>query len=320
MTDEFSIIERFFGRATQSQYGVCLPIGDDAALLQVQEECHLVAAVDTMVAGVHFLPEVEPRSLGHKALAVNLSDMAAMGAKPRWFTLSLTLPQLDTVWLESFSAGMIGLADQYEVALVGGDTSKGPLSVSVQIMGEVPRTKAILRSGAQVGDLIYVTGQLGDAGLALLALQGELQLIKQDLAQVLQRLQQPTPRVEVGLQLRDIAHAAIDISDGLAADLGHILNASKVGATLWVEQLPISSVVRKHLVQAGGWSLPLTAGDDYELCFCVAEQDQGLLEQALHNCAVPYTWVGVVDKSAGLRCLTDDGLDITPSTAGYRHF
>ena len=234
---EFDLIRRYFTRATP---GALLGVGDDAALLRVSAGSVLAVSSDMLVSGTHFLPDAEPFSLGHKTLAVNLSDMAAMGAQPRWATLAIALPDADDAWLEKFSAGFFSLAQHYGVELVGGDTTRGPLNLCVTIIGEVPQGRALLRSGAQPGDEIWVSGYLGDAALALAHLQGRIALSEADLDICVQALHRPQPRVELGLALRGIATSAIDISDGLLADLGHILEASRIGAQIDLVKLPVS--------------------------------------------------------------------------------
>jgi thiamine-monophosphate kinase len=317
---EFELISRYFTGLGPQRADVIVGVGDDGAVLQPPPGQMLVATVDTLVAGVHFPEDTDPSSLGHKALAVNLSDLAAMGAEPAWATLTLTLPTADEGWLEAFAAGFAALAAEVGIQLVGGDTTRGPLTITVNVLGFVPPGQALLRSGAQPGDLIYVTGQLGDAGLALLALQQELRLPRLDREAVLARLDRPQPRLAVGRALRGIASAAIDISDGFAADLGHILDASGVGAQVQMQRLPVSEPVRRWLPRAGGWVLPLTAGDDYELCVTVPPARQGEAETAAAEAGCELTWVGVIDARQGLRCSLDDGTDITPSVGGYRHF
>ena len=267
---------------------------------------------------MHFSPDVDPEALGHKALAVNLSDLAAMGAEPAWVTLSLTLPRADANWLESFAGGFGALASRHGVALVGGDTTRGPLAVTVQAHGFVEPGQAIRRSGARPGDLVYVTGTLGDAGLALLVQQG-LFAAPEHLDFLRRRLDRPEPRLAAGLALRGLATTAIDISDGLTSDLGHILSASGCGATLHLECLPLSAAVREYLQDSGDWSPALSAGDDYELCFTVSETRQGEVEQLTRSLDVPLTWIGFVERRSGLRCVAADGavLDVG---SGYDHF
>jgi thiamine-monophosphate kinase len=315
--DEFEIIERFFTRQAISREDVLFGIGDDAALLQVPADSDLVLCMDTLVAGIHFPLQTSARAVGHKALAVNLSDLAAMGAVPAWATLSITLPENDAGWLAEFARGFFALAEQHGVQLVGGDTTHGPLSVTVQAHGFVPHGRALKRAGAQPGDRIFVTGTLGDAGLAL-QLPGE--------AAIQQRLDFPQPRIEAGQALRGLASAAIDISDGLLADLGHILEAGGTGATIRVDELPRSPAFLAALECAGeqraSWfhALPLSAGDDYELCFTVPQQSCAAVVQALQPLAIPVTAIGVVEAAPGIRCVLADGSAYRPQATGYLHF
>ncbi|MCP5142805.1 MAG: thiamine-phosphate kinase [Chromatiales bacterium] len=316
---EFDLIRRWFAQLGATRNDVAIGVGDDAALLRVPIGHDLVVTADTMVAGVHFPLDTAPEDIGHKLLAVNLSDLAAMGAAPAWVTLALTLPEHDEAWLRAFSAGFHALAIEHDVALVGGDTTRGPLTLTVQAHGLVPAGSVMTRACARPGDLIYLTGTVGDAGLALLALQDELRLPKADRAAVLARLNRPTPRVAAGQALRGIASAAIDVSDGVAADLGHILERSGVGATVYAERLPISAVMGKWLDAAGGWALPLSAGDDYELLVTIPESRQAAAEAAMAVLDCAFTWIGMIDSAPGLRCQLDDGTQLGV-TGGYDHF
>lgn len=317
---EFDIIQRYFTRKTPPDPALILGIGDDAALLRIPAGMELAVSVDTLVQGVHFPATTTPADIGYKALAVNLSDMAAMGAEPRWATLALTLPDPDENWLKNFSTGFFELADSHGVQLIGGDTTLGPLAVTIQIHGLVPAGSALRRSGACAGDLIYVTGCVGDAGLALLALQNMITLPSNQLAQVMTRLNRPEPRIKEGIALRGIASAAIDISDGLAADLGHILKASGVGAMLNMEHLPLSAAATPVLDKAGGWNLPLNAGDDYELCFTVPRENQTKLQKAIQQFPCRCTCIGTIEETLGLRCQLVNGELFEPIRAGYQHF
>ncbi len=322
---EFDLIQRYFTPTTPTREDVIHGIGDDGAVLHVPIGMDLVASVDTLVSGVHFFADVAPAALGYKALAVNLSDMAAMGAEPAWATLALTLPSIDETWLAAFSRGFFELAERYGVQLVGGDTCRGPLAVSVQMHGFIPQGVALRRSGAMPSDLIYVTGTLGDAGLALQALQQHQTLSAPHAHYLQDRLERPSPRVFEGLALRGIASAAIDVSDGLAADLGHILVASEVGATLEIERLPVSSAFVAAVQEAAlgadhCWQLPLSAGDDYELCFTVPAEKQAKVEQVFARFGCGATRIGVIEMQPGLRCKLASGEMLTPSRSGYQHF
>ena len=297
---EFSIIAQYFNRSDQRN-DVLLGVGDDAALLEVPPGMHLAVSVDTMVSGRHFPVETSPEAIGHKALAVNLSDMAAMGAEPAWATLALTLPQPDTDFLTGFTAGFYRLAERWGVALVGGDTVRGPLQIVVQIQGLVPRGKALRRSGAHIGDHLFVTGTLGDAGAGLRHVQGQLCGEDTQIAELRRRLDYPTPRVQAGLALRDVASAAIDISDGLLADLGHILTASSVGAEVELEAIPVSTALGGCVVDPSDrLRLALTAGDDYELCFTVPEENLADLHRVAAEWDCGITRIGRIVEGKGI--------------------
>ena len=313
---EFDLIHRFFTRQPFRHRETALGVGDDCALLRCPAGMELAVTADTLVSGVHFLPDVDPESLGHKALAVNLSDLAAMGAAPAWATLALTLPAVDEPWLESFARGFFALAERHGLELVGGDTTRGPLSITIQAMGLVPAGAALLRSGAKPGDSIYVSGPLGSAGLGLKIRRGETALAD---AEAVARLERPEPQVRLGQLLRGAASACIDISDGLAADLGHILAASGVGGFVDVDRLTVAEAVRRYAAETGDESLPLTAGDDYELCFTVPPPHQEGLQQRLSEAGLHLLPVGRIEAESGLRLLRK-GEPLTPTTAGYEHF
>lgn len=315
MVDEFTLIERFFHRpARRSQ--TRLGVGDDCALLQIPPGQTLAATLDTLVAGVHFFQDADPEDLGHKALAVNLSDLAAMGAEPVWGFLALTLPRVDAEWLERFASGLFGLADRYCIDLAGGDTTRGPLTITLQALGWVPECQALKRNGAMPGDGIYVSGWLGNAGLGLKMLQGEIPW-RDPVA--IERLLRPEPRVELGLALRGLAHACIDVSDGLAADLHHVLNASGTGATIDWKALPLSLSMRRYLTESGDWQLPLRGGDDYELCFTMPPCRQAELECRLPGSGVTWHRIGTIEKQPGLKIKRGDKVMVLPPV-GYRHF
>lgn len=315
---EFSLIDSFFNAQTTSREDVVIGIGDDAAVLNVPPDQQLVAAVDTLVAGVHFPASATAASLGHKALAVNLSDLAAMGARPTWALLALTLPTIDEVWVKEFAAGFFALARRFNVALVGGDTTQGPLSVSVQLFGCVPKGQAIQRRGAQPGDQIYVSGTLGDAGLALRQI-----LADDDCAEALaMRLHMPEPRVHLGEGLHGLATAAIDVSDGLLADLGHILSRSNVGARVRADHVPRSAAFQAELSSANDdwYALPLSAGDDYELCFTVPLMHSAALHKLAAALGCPITHIGEIVTEPGLKCVYEDGRTHVDHGRGYEHF
>lgn len=306
---EFSLIRRFFTQQRVAHPTTRLGIGDDCALLSIPAAYELAITTDTMVENVHFFAGTDPEGLGHKLLAVNLSDLAAMGAKPLSVTLALTLPKVDENWLSAFARGFLNLAERYSVDLIGGDTTSGPLTLTVQAMGLVPKDQALRRNSARPGDYIYMTGFLGDAGLGLKIKQGY------DCAHpaaALTRFNQPNPQIEAGQGLIGIAHACIDLSDGLAGDLGHILTQSQVGACVDWEALPLSDAVRTYIDDTGDWVMPLTAGDDYELCFTVSP------EQA-HRLTIPATKIGIIESQPGLR-LHKSGILQPLEVKSFEHF
>lgn len=319
MPEEFELINRYF-TTTKQRSDVIFGIGDDCALVQVPANQQLAITTDTLVAGVHFPHQTAAEHIGHKAAAVNLSDLAAMGATPAWATLALTLPEADTQWLEDFSRGFFSLLNQYNVQLIGGDTSRGPLTITIAAYGFVSPGQALLRSGAKVGDKIYVTGDLGDAALAL-----HFNSSTKAIAQLQQKLDCPQPRIAMGIALRDIASAAIDISDGLAADLGHILNASKVGAHINVVDLPQSSALQT-LIKAGkiskeqAYQAALTGGDDYELCFTVPLAKEAALQQQLSVLNCVCHCIGVIEDQPGLRIYDAVGAALSLAKSGFQHF
>jgi thiamine-monophosphate kinase len=317
MSSEFDLIARFFTRPAPN---AILGVGDDAALLELFPGMELAVSTDMLVAGTHFFPDTDPRKLGWKTLAVNLSDMAAMGAQPRWATLALALPEADESWLAAFADGFFDCARAFNVELVGGDTTRGPLTIAVQIMGEVPRSMALRRDGAKTGDDIWVSGQLGDAALALASLQGKADLAASDLGLCLAALYSPQPRVALGLALRGLAHAAIDISDGLLADLGHILESSGGGAELLLANLPRSAAMDRHAATALGLYCLLAGGDDYELCFTAPASRReavATLSQQLH---LRLTCIGKIVTEPGLRVLDAQGRAVAIEETGFDHF
>ena len=318
---EFELIQRYFSRIGKPRTDVALGIGDDAALLNPPAGQQLVIATDTLVQGVHFPTNTLPYYIGWKALAVNLSDLAAMGAEPAWFTLALTLPESSDAWLTEFSRGLFDLADQYGLSLVGGDTTRGPLTVTVQIAGYVPTGQALLRAGAGPGDRIFVTGSLGDATLALQLLTDQLPVPAQNYPGLLKRLNQPQPCIKEGHALRGIASCAIDISDGLLADLQHMLDASDIGAEIYLQQIPYSTQARQLLSRYPDIrNSLLSGGDDYELCFCVAPDKLQPLEQIAAENQFQFTEIGQVSDSKELRCLDAAGRAVEIDTRGYTHF
>lgn len=317
--NEFELIARYFARQPVQRADVVLGIGDDAAVLNVPTDQQLVVSADMLVAGVHFPVSTDALFIGHKALAVNLSDLAAMGATPAWFTLSLSMPEADTKWLEGFCAGLFDVARQHDIALVGGDTTRGPLTIGIQIMGLVPPGQALQRSGARPGDRIYVTGLLGEAALGLQLVQGQLKLPEEFHTNVLQRLHHPLARVSVGLALRKLASSCIDISDGLVADLGHVLTASQVGARIELQRLPLSPAYDAAFEQVG-WEAALSGGDDYELCFTVPPERETVFRNASMRFGVPCSYIGDIEAEPGLRILNENGGLYQVKQSGFDHF
>lgn len=318
--NEFDLIKNYFATQTEHRADVLYSIGDDAAITTVPPGYQLALTTDTLVAGIHFLPDTLPYDLGYKSLAVNLSDLAAMGAEPAWALLALTLPNPNEDFIQSFCDGFFTLANRYKVELIGGDLTHGPLSITVQAIGFLPSQKMLLRKNAQPADLIYVTGTLGDAGLALRCQQNQIQLAAQDQSYIMSRLNRPDPRVAVGEALRDIANAAIDISDGLVADLGHILEASNVGARVDVNQLPLSPELKNTLSEQEAIELALTGGDDYELCFTIAAAKSAELEKRLSSLPYRYTCIGTITAQPGLVLQYKNGHKYNGPIRGYQHF
>lgn len=319
MLSEFDLIARYFTRPPRDVQRVPLGVGDDCALLTLSPGMQLAISSDMLVEGRHFFSNADPFQLGHKSLAVNLSDLAAMGARPLGFTLALALPAPDEAWLEGFSAGLFALADAEDCTLIGGDTTRGPLNICITIFGEVPPGVALRRDTARAGDDIWVSGTLGDARLALAGLRDALPLEPHLLMQATPRLHAPTPRVKLGIALRGIAHAAIDISDGLAGDLCHVLNRSGVGATLNVDALPMG-VALKHQPQELQRRFALAGGDDYELCFTspVCQRESVLL--ASHDAGVAVARIGAIENKPGLRMTDAAGDLLTLQTDSFDHF
>lgn len=318
--DEFALIQRFFAAETPSAPDVALGIGDDCALLRVPADRELAVTTDTLIAGCHFPLKTAPFDIGWKSLAVNLSDLAAMGAQPRWFTLALTLPSADDSWLDGFAAGLRALAHAHDVALVGGDTTRGTLSITITAMGLSPAARALCRSGARSDDAICVTGTLGDAALALQRLQSGVAATSAEDEVLRRRLNRPQPRVEAGIALLGLATAGIDLSDGLAGDLGHILEASACGAELDAAALPRSPGFVELMPDAQtALDLQLYGGDDYELCLCLPPSAVPAAQAALAVLDLPLTVIGRITAERGLRLRCGDRLQIL-DRGGYNHF
>jgi thiamine-monophosphate kinase len=319
MLSEFDLIAHYFTRPPRAGGPIALGVGDDCALLTPSPGMQLAISCDMLVEGRHFFPDAEPFSLGHKCLAVNLSDLAAMGAKPVAFTLALALPDANADWLAPFAAGMYALAGRHGCELIGGDTTRGPRNICITVFGEVPFGAALRRDAAQVGDEIWISGTLGDARLALAAYRNELQLDATALEAAAIRMHAPTPRVELGLALRGIARAAIDISDGLIGDLGHILKRSGVGATLNVDALPAGPVLMQQ-AQDIRRRFALAGGDDYELCFTAPADRRDAVLAAAGATKIAVTRVGNIEAAPGLRLLDGSGSPLDLSLTSFDHF
>ena len=316
---EFDLIAKHFTRATP---GAVLGVGDDCALLAPTPGMQLAVSSDMLLEGRHFSPQDSPAGIGHKSLAVNLSDLAAMGATPRWATLSIALPEANDAWLTAFARGFFRMADQHGIELVGGDTTRGALTLtlSITVIGEVPPGQALRRDGAQAGDEVWVSGVLGSAAMALAYRQGRVFMEQIDAARVLPALYLPTPRVELGIALRGIAHSAIDISDGLLGDLGHILQRSHVGATLEFATLPTLPVVQNYLHEAVARDCVLAGGDDYELCFTAPASQHNAVRAAAARTGTAVTRIGRITAEPGLSVVDANGQPLPFERIGYDHF
>ena len=318
---EFELIKQYFDDSTAQKQcaDLVLGIGDDGAIISPRPDHDLIVAVDTLVAGVHFLSEANPYDIGFRSLAVNLSDLAAMGAEPAWFTLALTLPGADEEWLKEFSRGLFELARSYQLPLIGGDTTRGPLTISIQVLGYVPSAQALCRDGAKVGDLIYVTGSLGDAAGGLRLLQNKESSLQDDYLQT--RFLRPQARLKIGQCLRGLAHAAIDISDGLLADIGHITKRSGVGARVELARLPLSVQLKAVFGSERAIEMALSGGDDYELCFCVAPTQADKVAELAKQLGLAITCIGCVEAEPGIRLYNAQGEPVDSAlAAGYQHF
>lgn len=316
---EFELIKHFFTKQAVKRKDVVLGIGDDCAVLSPIENQNIVVTTDTLVAGVHFPFETSPRAIGHKAVAVNLSDIAAMGAKPSWLSLAITLPNIDEVWITEFCEGVFELCEFYNVELIGGDTTQGPLSITITAQGLTPEGSYLSRSGAKSGDWLYVTGELGDAALALQQITGKVYIEEQFIDIIKNKLDYPKPRVLAGQTLREYASSAIDLSDGLIADLGHICQASNVGANIVLDALPLSTIMRDSLLADDAITLALSGGDDYELLFTVNEDNKVGMETAMSHAGTKVTCIGQLNASQTIST-TLNNKPIPINTVGFEHF
>ncbi|MBR0566442.1 thiamine-phosphate kinase [Azoarcus sp. L1K30] len=318
MPSEFELIRRYFSRATSH---TDLAGGDDAALMHTRPGMQLAVSTDLLVAGTHFFGDTDPHGLGWKTLAVNLSDLAAMGAEPRWAFLGLTLPTVDEGWLSSFADGLFACASRYGVDIAGGDTTRGPLALSITILGEVPTGLAITRCGGRAGDDIWISGQPGRAALGLASLQGKVSLSTTAQAECVGALQRPVPRIELGLELRTLASAMLDVSDGLLGDLGHIVECSGCGAIVDVSHLPLQPLLDLGVSEASARRSVLAGGDDYELLFCAPPRHRAALRQLAQDSGVALTRIGELhERDADLMLREADGRLLAPLFSGYDHF
>ena len=319
MLSEFDLIKQYFVRPVPGR--ATLGIGDDCALLSPTPGMQTAISSDMLVEGRHFFAGEDPRRLGHKSLAVNLSDLAAMGARPLAFTLALALPAADRAWLDGFARGLFALADAHDCELIGGDTTKGPLNICITVFGEVAPARALRRSAARAGDDVWVSGTLGDARLALAGYRGELALAAATQAAASSRMHTPTPRVALGVLLaeRALAHAAIDISDGLVGDLGHILEQSGVGATLDADALPAGPMLAAQ-PPALRRAFSAAGGDDYELCFTAPAAAREAILAAGAECATAVTRIGRIEAGAGLRWTDAGGAPLALELSSFDHF
>ena len=308
--NEFDLILEYFTWPIKDP-SITLGVGDDAAIFNLEQGYQLVTTTDTLVEGVHFSASTPAKDIAHKSLAVNLSDIAAMGAKAKYFTLAISLPKIDQSWLKEFSDSLKQLSERYEVSLIGGDTTRGSLNITITMIGIVESSKALTRSGARPGDGVYVSGRIGDAGFCFWKLSNGLVSSNQEL----KRLNCPIPRIELGLALQNLASSCIDISDGLEQDLSHILKASSVGAVIEVKKIPVSEALHVHVKDTNDWSIPLCGGDDYELCFTIPEGKEEALKIVSESCNVNITRIGIVSESLGLQIEGFDG-----PRKSYQHF
>ena len=319
MLSEFDLIARYFTRPPRHGTAAVLGVGDDCALLAPSPDTELAISTDMLVEDRHFFRGTDPIKLGYKALAVNLSDLAAMGATPVAFTLALSLPQAQAEWLQAFSDGLLKLADEYGCQLIGGDTTKGPLNICIKVFGELPRGAALRRDAARVGDDIWVSGTLGDPRLALAGYRSEIVLDSASIEAAAERLHEPIPRVTLGIALRGIARAAVDVSDGFVGDLGHILKRSGVGATVDADALPAGPTLARRSQELRR-RFSLAGGDDYELCFTAPASRRDQVMAAANAARTPVTRVGRIEATAGLRLTDADGAALEIELASFDHF
>ena len=319
-TGEFNLIKKYF-LSPSNRKEVLLGVGDDCAIVSVPEDKQLAITTDTLVDGVHFPPDTSAEDIACKTIAVNLSDLAAMGAEPAWLTLALSLPRVDESWIKSFSDSFRRTAEKYNVQLIGGDTTQGPLSITVQAMGFVEPDNIMRRDGARPGDVVYVSGTLGDAAAGLRILQ-QGQAVDTNNAWLVNRLNRPQARVELGLKASAYCKCAIDISDGLVADLGHVLEASNCGATVNIDSIPLSHQLVEYSINRNevDWEMVLSGGDDYELCLVVSAENENRLMQTASELSLPLTRIGVIEAHKSLNIVDNTGAKYLFDRGGYEHF
>ncbi len=319
-SSEFELINKYFKNLTDDDPSVQCGIGDDAAIVRIPHDMEVALSMDTLLEDTHFPAESDPSDIAYKALAVNLSDMAAMGALPKWVLLSISLPERDEDWIEKFISGFLVLTKLHSISLIGGDISRGPLSITVLIQGLLPIGSALKREGAQKDDLIYVTGTLGDAGVGLDIMNGKLSIGGKHRMFFLNSLNRPDISIDAGIRLRNIASSVIDISDGLMADLGHILELSHVGAEIEMEKIPLSEAMLQCIDKMTAWDYALTFGDDYKLCFTAPAEKHDLIINTFKEIKLPVSCLGKITGGSGLNCKNSDSTFFEPSGSPYQHF
>ena len=313
MTSEFEIIQRHFNKKTKH---TILGIGDDAAIIKIQKNYELVVSSDMLVENIHFQKKTDPSRLGWKSLAVNLSDIASMGAKAKWVTLSISLPKPDQIWLKKFSQGFFKCAEKFGVDLIGGDTTKGPLVISITIMGEIAKGQSLLRSAAKINDDIWVTGQLGNASMGLASLQGKIKLTPPLKTRCVKALEIPMPKVLLGIHLSKFAHSCIDVSDGLIQDLGHIIKNSKVGATIFLNQIPCEGFIKT----SKKYHFALNGGDDYELLFTAPVKNRTHIEKIAKETSTQVNRIGIISNQRSIKIVNENGKLLSFNAKGFDHF
>ncbi|XBC37558.1 MAG: thiamine-phosphate kinase [Buchnera aphidicola (Meitanaphis microgallis)] len=319
--NEFQIIQNYFCNTLKKiDANVIQDIGDDCALITIPKNDTLAISTDTLIEGIHFYKNTHPTDLGYKIIAINLSDLAAMGSKPKWITLSLNLPQINIRWIKYFSQSLFNTLRTYDMKLIGGNVAKGPLSITVSVYGLVPKNRALLRKGAKIGDLIYVTGTLGDSAAGLFLLKNKLKNIKKDFNFLIKKHLHPIPRITHGQLLRDIANSAIDISDGLLTDLKQILKSSQCGANIHLEKLPVSKILKTNFTKKKWLNFATSSGEDYELCFTIPKKNVKILNSTINHLGIPYNCIGEINHIKDGYNVLHYGRKTRFLYKGYDHF